>query len=112
MRIVETRSDPAFVRVLGTTERCQAVQIVLQPGSSTGQTDGSYGGDEWIFVLEGRGAVIVAGRRHPIEAGIALLIEAGEEHELENRGDVPLRTMHVLAPPDPRRHPRGSEAPR
>lgn len=104
MRIAQTRGEQAFVRVLGTTERCQAVQIVLQPGRSTGQTDGSYGGDEWIFVVEGRGHAVIAGRRIPIEKGTAVLVEAGEEHELENTGDVPLETLHVLAPPDPRRH--------
>lgn len=104
MRIVRTQGDEAFVRVLGGTERSQAVQIVLQPGSSTGQTDGSYGGDEWIFVQEGRGRVIVSGHRMPIEAGTAVLVEAGEEHELENSGEAPLKTLHVLAPPDPRRH--------
>lgn len=111
MRIVQTRGEQAFVRVLGETERCQAVQIVLQPGRSTGQTDGSYGGDEWIFVLEGRGRVIVAGHRLPIEAGTAVLIEPGEEHELENSGKAPLRTLHVLAPPDPRRHVAEGSAP-
>lgn len=107
MRIVQTRGEQAFVRVLGETERSQAVEIVLQPGRSTGQTDGSYGGDEWIFVLEGRGRAIVSGRHLVIEPGTAILVEAGEEHELENSGTEPLRTLHVLAPPDPRRHVGG-----
>lgn len=103
MRIVRDFDDEdGFVRVLLTTERSQALQIVLKPGCSTGQVD-DCGGDEWIFVLEGQGRVIVAGERTPIEAGALVLVEAGEEHELENIGDAPLRTLHILAPPDPRR---------
>lgn len=104
MKIARLSEEKAFVRVLGTTERSQAVHMVLQRGCSTGQTDGSYGGDEWIFVLSGRGYLVVAGRRIAVEEGTAVLVEAGEEHELENRGEAPLCTLHVLAPPDPRRH--------
>jgi quercetin dioxygenase-like cupin family protein len=53
---------------------------------------------ELLYVVSGRGALEVDGRRHALEPGTAARIAAGQEAAVENRSAEPLTVVSVLAP--------------
>jgi mannose-6-phosphate isomerase-like protein (cupin superfamily) len=60
--------------------------------------------EEVLFVLEGAGALSLAGERYPLEPETGAYLSPGEEYELDNPGPEPMRTVSVRildpAPPD------------
>lgn len=86
--------------VLSGTRRSQSARMVLEPGSSTGGPDNRHqDSDQWLFVVDGTGSAVVGGEEVDLQQGTALLIEAGETHEIRNDGGGPLVTFNVYAPP-------------
>lgn len=87
--------------VIAETTRSQAATMVLGPHASTGGPDNRHAAaDQWLYVLSGSGSARVAGSDVPLAAGVLLLIEAGEAHEIRNEAEEPLRTLNVYAPPE------------
>ena len=97
-------------RVAFDVRRAQAAEMVLAPGDSEGGPDNRHrGADQWLYVVSGTGAAIVDGRRVPLKAGVLLVIEKGERHEIRNTGTALLRTINFYYPPAFRRdgEPKG-----
>jgi mannose-6-phosphate isomerase-like protein (cupin superfamily) len=100
VKCVQTRGMRAFFRVVAGTARSQAATMVLEPGQATGGADNVHpNADQWLYVVSGSGIAVVQGRRVELDAGALLLIEAGEAHEILNRGAADLVTVNVYAPP-------------
>ena len=57
------------------------------------------GADQWLFVVEGTGAAIINGHKTSLKAGMMVLIEAGDRHEIRNTGRSLLKTVSVYVPP-------------
>jgi mannose-6-phosphate isomerase-like protein (cupin superfamily) len=86
--------------VIMRSPRSQAAIMVLSAGSSTGGPDNRHAdSDQWLMVLEGCGLARVEHQEIPLERDDLLLIAAGETHEIVNRGDGPLKTLNIYAPP-------------
>lgn len=78
----------------------QAAEMVLPPGESEGGPGNRHrGADQWLFVVSGTGVARMGRRRQKLRAGVLLLIERGDEHQIENTGRTPLRTLNVYVPP-------------
>jgi mannose-6-phosphate isomerase-like protein (cupin superfamily) len=87
-------------RVALGNRRAQAAEMVIEPGDCEGGPDNRHrGADQWLFVVSGRGAAIVKGRRVPLGEGTVLLIEKGDTHEIRNTGRSLLKTLSVYVPP-------------
>lgn len=87
-------------RVATGNRRSQAAEMVIAPGQTEGDGANRHrGADQWLYVVSGRGAAHVNGRRFALRAGSLLLIERGDEHEIRNTGRAPLRTLNVYVPP-------------
>ncbi len=87
-------------RVAFDVRRAQAAEMVLAPGDSEGGPDNRHrGADQWLYVVSGTGAAIVERRRVPLKAGVLLVIEKGERHEVRNTGRTLLKTLNVYYPP-------------
>jgi mannose-6-phosphate isomerase-like protein (cupin superfamily) len=87
-------------RVAFGNRRAQAAEMVIEPGDCEGGPDNRHrGADQWLFVVSGRGAATVNGRRVPLREGTLLLIEKGETHEIRNTGRGRLTTLNVYVPP-------------
>jgi mannose-6-phosphate isomerase-like protein (cupin superfamily) len=100
MKLVETSGMRPFFEIVGGTERSQAAVMVLRPGQATGGDDNVHpNSDQWLYVVAGSGAAIVEGRTVGLDTGALLLIEAGEKHEVINRGAEPLVTINIYASP-------------
>ncbi len=84
--------------------------MVIKPGDSEGGPGNRHhGADQWLYVVSGRGLARVNGRAYPLSAGVLLLIERGNKHEVENTGREPLRTLNFYNPPAYRKD--GTELP-
>ena len=74
--------------------------MVIAPGESEGGPDNDHrGADQWLFVVAGKGAAIIGGRRHSLKPGSLVLIERGSKHEVRNLGRTPLKTLNFYVPP-------------
>jgi mannose-6-phosphate isomerase-like protein (cupin superfamily) len=79
----------------------QAGEMVIAPrGKEGGPRNRHRGVDQWLFVVSGTGSALINGRRHGLRSGSLLLIEHGDEHEIENTDKkAPLRTLNFYVPP-------------
>jgi mannose-6-phosphate isomerase-like protein (cupin superfamily) len=99
MQHKQLRLKRDFAIVLGNG-RSQAAEMVLPPGKTEGGPGNRHrGADQWLFVVAGSGRAIVKGRRVRLKAGTLLLIEQGEEHEIQNTGRDKLVTLNFYVPP-------------
>jgi mannose-6-phosphate isomerase-like protein (cupin superfamily) len=104
---VPSRADPAgalSVRpTLGPQTGFAALeQAVLEcaPGRSQRRTAGAA--EETLFVLEGTGALHLAGEVYALEPEIGVYVAPGQSYELENPGPAVLRVVAVRIPdPEP-----------
>jgi mannose-6-phosphate isomerase-like protein (cupin superfamily) len=100
MKLVNTRSVRGFFKIVAQSPRSQAATMTLRPGQSTGGDDNLHpNADQWLYVVSGSGQATVGGQTLTLEAGALLLIEAGETHEISNRGEDPLVTINIYTPP-------------
>ena len=80
-------------------KRAQSAEMVLAPGESEGGTENHHrGADQWLYVVSGKGVVIVDGKRSAVGPKTLVLIERGENHEIRNTGSTPLRTFNIYVP--------------
>lgn len=87
-----------FFKILQETERSQAGVMTLNVGQDTGEGD-VHGGDQIIYIVEGRAFLKVGKEEATVEAGTLLTISAGTHHYVRNEGNIPLFILTVYAPP-------------
>lgn len=72
----------------------------LGPGEAEGGPDNRHkGADQWLYVVSGAGEANVNGERVELREGTLVLIDRGDEHEIKNTGEAPLKTLNVYVPP-------------
>jgi mannose-6-phosphate isomerase-like protein (cupin superfamily) len=89
-----------FRRVLYTAKHCQLVLMALKPGEEIGAEVHKL--DQFFRVEEGTGEAVLDGVRTKIQAGFAVLVPAGANHNIINTGAVPLKLDTLYAPPNHR----------
>jgi mannose-6-phosphate isomerase-like protein (cupin superfamily) len=92
--------NDAFRRVLYTAKHCQLVVMALRPGEEIGAEIHRL--DQFFRVEEGKGDAILDGVRTAIQAGFAVLVPAGTNHNIINTGSIPLKLYTLYAPPNHR----------
>lgn len=99
MRHRKLRLSKGF-RVLFGNARAQAAEMVIAPGDAEGSSDNRHvRADQWLYVISGSGTAHINGKRVALRAGVLLLIEHGDRHEIKNTGRGPLRTLNYYSPP-------------
>jgi mannose-6-phosphate isomerase-like protein (cupin superfamily) len=100
---VESRTDAddtAAVRVTidgsSGSERLEQRLIRCAPGRS--QPRRLEGAQQVLFVVAGRGGLLVEGREHELEADTGAYVAAGESFEFDNPGPEELVVLAVSAP--------------
>ena len=74
--------------------------MVIAPGESEGDADNYHrNADQWLFVISGKGVATVDGTRVELKAGVLLVIERREKHEVRNTGRTLLKTLNFYYPP-------------
>ncbi len=89
-----------FRKVLYTARHCQLVVMALQPGEEIGAEVHTL--DQFFRVEQGTGEAVLDGVRKPLQAGYAVVVPAGAEHNIVNTGTEPLKMYTIYAPPNHR----------
>jgi mannose-6-phosphate isomerase-like protein (cupin superfamily) len=89
-----------FRRVLYTAKNCQLVVMALKPQEEIGAEVHKL--DQFFRVEEGSGEAVLDGVRTAIQAGFAVIVPAGTNHNIVNTGSVPLKLYTIYAPPNHR----------
>ncbi|MBS1158157.1 MAG: Cupin region [Proteobacteria bacterium] len=89
-----------FRQVLYTAKNSQLVLMSLKPQEDIGAEIHKV--DQFFRVEEGSGEAVLNGARTPIQAGFAVLVPAGVNHNIVNTGSVPLKLYTLYAPPNHR----------
>jgi mannose-6-phosphate isomerase-like protein (cupin superfamily) len=89
-----------FRRVLYTAKHCQLVVMALKPKEEIGAEVHQL--DQFFRVEEGSGEAVLDGVRTAIQAGFAVIVPAGTNHNIINTGSVPLKLYTLYAPPNHR----------
>ena len=99
MQCQQLRFGEGFDVAAGNT-RSQAAAMTLAPGDSTGGPSNKHEhSDQWLHILGGEGEAVITERKHALSAGVLILIERGETHEIRNTGSQPLQTLNLYVPP-------------
>jgi len=89
-----------FRRILYTAKHCQLVVMALKPNEEIGAEVHTL--DQFFRVEEGSGQAILDGVPTSIQAGFAVIVPAGANHNIINTGRVPLKLYTLYAPPNHR----------
>ena len=89
-----------FRQVLYTATHCQLVLMALKPKEDIGAEVHTL--DQFFRVEEGSGEAVLDGVRTAIQAGFAVVVPAGTNHNIINTGPVPLKLYTLYAPPNHR----------
>lgn len=77
----------------------EPVLVELERGAATG-VDFPHEGEEFGFVLEGRIAVVKAGKYHAAKKGESFYLTADKEHFIVNRGKGKAKFLWISTPPN------------
>lgn len=89
-----------FRQVLYTAKYCQLVLMSLKPKEEIGAEVHKL--DQFFRVEEGSGEAVLNGVRTPIQAGFAVVVPAGVNHNIINTGSVALKLYTLYSPPNHR----------
>lgn len=96
-----TVENDLYRKVLYTGKHLQLVLMTLQPGEEIG-AEVHEGHDQFFRIEEGKGEVVIDGKRTAIEDDDAIIVPAGAEHNVINTGSEPLRLYTLYGPPEHR----------
>ena len=77
----------------------EPVLVELEAGAETSE-DVPHEGEEFGYVLEGRIAVVIAGRSRTVKKGESFYYSAGKAHCIVNKGKGKARFLWVSTPPN------------
>jgi mannose-6-phosphate isomerase-like protein (cupin superfamily) len=94
-----TMANGDFRRVLYTGHHLQLVVMTLQPGDEIG-SEVHEDRDQFFRFEDGEGVVLIDGQENAVEDGSAVIVPAGAQHNVINRGSAPLKLYTLYGPPE------------
>ena len=99
-----TEQNTYFRQVLFTAPHSQLVVMCLQPGEDIGM-ETHADNDQFIRIESGHGIVIMNTEQTEIQAGSAIVIPAGAEHNIVNSSESAMKLYTIYSPAH---HPEGT----
>jgi mannose-6-phosphate isomerase-like protein (cupin superfamily) len=93
----KTEENTNFRTVLFTGTKSQLVVMHIPPQGEIG-TETHPHVEQTLFILSGSGVAVLDGKEQAVQAGDALMVTPGTEHNVMNTGDVPLKVYTIYAP--------------
>lgn len=100
----ETLNNENFRKVLTTNEHSQVVIMSLKPGEEIGLETHSL--DQFLYIVHGEGEAVVGNETQNVHSGSAVVVPAGEEHNVTNTSDS--ETMKLFTVYSPAEHEDGT----
>lgn len=100
----ETITNEFFRKEIFTGEHLQITVMSLLPGESIGAEVHPHT-DQFLRIEQGSGKAIIAGQEYEIADDFAITIPAGEQHDIVNTGEIPMKLYSIYTPPE---HPVGT----
>ena len=94
-----TVANSDFRRVLYTGNHLQLVVMTLQPGDEIG-SEVHQDRDQFFRFEEGEGVVLIDGNENKVGDGTGVIVPAGAQHNVINRGSAPLKLYTLYGPPE------------
>jgi mannose-6-phosphate isomerase-like protein (cupin superfamily) len=95
----ETLENENYRKVLYTAKHSQIVLMSLKPGEEIGMEVHSEN-DQFFRIEKGHGKCIIDGNEYELEDGVAILVPAGEEHNIINTSETEeLKLYTIYCPP-------------
>lgn len=94
----DTKHNQSFRRALFTGRQLQLVIMSLQPGQEIGTEVHEV--DQLIYIVEGKGRVVLDGERVQIENGMVVCVPAGVQHNVINAMGDAMKLFTIYAPPE------------
>jgi quercetin dioxygenase-like cupin family protein len=79
-------------------KNCSACVIRIAPGEKVHPAHSHPNGEEVIYIIRGRGRVLVAGEVEQVREGSVVLFPRGAVHMLHNTGDEELKAVCFFSP--------------
>jgi mannose-6-phosphate isomerase-like protein (cupin superfamily) len=99
MKATKLQFRRGFAVVAGN-KRSQAATMVIPSGGKEGGPDNNHrDADQWLFIVSGKGAATIGGKKITLRASSLVLIERGHNHEIRNIGSNDLVTLNFYVPP-------------
>jgi mannose-6-phosphate isomerase-like protein (cupin superfamily) len=92
------RKNLAFRKAIYTGAFSELAAMSIPPMGELGEEAHEYA-DEILFLVEGKGEVILDGRTEPACRHDAIFVTAGQLHNLRNTGRGDLKLVAVYSPP-------------
>lgn len=92
----QTNANNNFRKVLATNQHSQLVTMCLQPGEDIGLEVHDL--DQFLYVVDGTGEAVVGSDSDTVQAGSAVIVPAGAEHNVTNTGQSELKLFTVYSP--------------
>jgi len=103
--ITQQAIDNSYFRnVLATGKNTQIVIMSIDVGSEIG-SETHANNDQVLYLVGGRGRVVLDGEEKPFEKGDIVLVPAGTKHNFITEGDEPMKIITAYSPPN---HPVGT----
>ncbi len=83
----------------GIARNCSMNVVTIAPGQTVRPAHAHPNGEEVIYVVQGRGEVLVEGEVGVLSPGCAVLFSPGSIHMVRNNGGDPLKLACFFAPP-------------
>ena len=94
----ETIQNNDYRRVVYTTYNSQLVYMSIEPGQEIGM-ETHYQSDQFFRFEQGRGVVIIGEMEREVKDGDAVVVPAGNRHNVINTGREPLKLYAIYSPP-------------
>lgn len=94
-----TEDNGDFRRVLYTGNNLQLVLMTLQPGDEIGE-EIHEDRDQFFRIEMGEGEVWIDGASNKVKADDGIVVPAGANHNVVNRGSGPLKLYTIYGPPE------------
>ena len=77
----------------------EPIHVELEAGAST-TVDFPHEGEEFGFLLEGKVALVIAGKSHTVKKGESFYFTANKEHYIVNKGKGKAKFLWISTPPN------------
>lgn len=100
----QAKDNTTFRTVVANSKHTQVVVMSINAGEDIGLETHTEN-DQVLYLVSGKGEVVLNGEKSEFNAGDCVLVPAGTEHNFTTMGSEPMKIITTYSPPH---HPAGT----